>query len=548
MRRNKHVEIIMVMILLLIQIVFMLWFCEKKENFYMDEIWTYGLSNSNYEPFINWRSDYVGTWHSPDYYLDYLETHEQTRFNYRSVFYNQTQDVHPPLYYVLMHTVCSCFPNMFSKWFGLFLNVFLFLLSSIILYRLSRDIFPQGMLALLPNCLWGFSIGAVSTVVFIRMYMMLTLFVLLFLYAHTHYIYRNHIELRYLFFCYCVTIGGVLTQYYFLFFAFVLTAFTCLVFFVQKKYQIFLQYGLSVLLGVITAFGIFPSALNHLFVGYRGEEAVSNISNMSRLKSQIDGYISIVSSQLLGSKKIVILFYLGVLVLAIYLFNKLVCKFRVSNVSEYHIIIEASWWPASQTRISINETAVSTYALFISTIGYFVMVALVSPDITSRYIYCCYPLVALIICIVFSWIFNRIHITYRIKGLLAYGLVFVLLFIGFKIQTPEYLFPGGIHANQIAKQYSEKNAIYISNELIWESVAKIEELSNYNLSMIVLESDIESALSQAKYQIESNNEFIIYVQDNNKTDDNLAAAMQALGLLNYEELYRYYGAVAYYIT
>lgn len=52
----------------------------------------------------------------------------------------QTYDVHPPFYYLLLHTVCSLFPGRFSKWSGIGLNIVLFVLSWSVLAKLTRRI------------------------------------------------------------------------------------------------------------------------------------------------------------------------------------------------------------------------------------------------------------------------------------------------------------------------------------------------------------------------------------------------------------------------
>ena len=42
-------------------------------------------------------------------FLNYVAPQGSTRFNYASVYYNQTQDVHPPLFYFLLHRCAHYF-------------------------------------------------------------------------------------------------------------------------------------------------------------------------------------------------------------------------------------------------------------------------------------------------------------------------------------------------------------------------------------------------------------------------------------------------------
>lgn len=95
----------------------------QKEGYYIDELWSYGLANSCYAPFLQDQDDYMDHWHGSGFYMNYLTVDSGDAFSYVSVYDNQVHDVHPPLYYMLLHTVCSLFKGNFSKWFGLSINL-----------------------------------------------------------------------------------------------------------------------------------------------------------------------------------------------------------------------------------------------------------------------------------------------------------------------------------------------------------------------------------------------------------------------------------------
>lgn len=83
-----------------------------KTDLFMDEVYSYGLSNHVYTGEGPARMEPLeGITYSPaeDAYLEYLVVHEEDRFNYKNVWKNQSNDVHPPFYYVLLHTLCSLF-------------------------------------------------------------------------------------------------------------------------------------------------------------------------------------------------------------------------------------------------------------------------------------------------------------------------------------------------------------------------------------------------------------------------------------------------------
>ena len=61
------------------------------------------------------------------------------RFDYAQVYENQIIDAsHPPLYYALVHTVCSFFPGVFSKWLAYSINVLAMAGILIMLYKIGR--------------------------------------------------------------------------------------------------------------------------------------------------------------------------------------------------------------------------------------------------------------------------------------------------------------------------------------------------------------------------------------------------------------------------
>ena len=78
------------------------WWAVRKEGFFLDEIYSYGLANSSYVPFLSWLhgGEQVANGKLPEAvftqseFLNYVAPQGSTRFDYASVYYNQTQDVH----------------------------------------------------------------------------------------------------------------------------------------------------------------------------------------------------------------------------------------------------------------------------------------------------------------------------------------------------------------------------------------------------------------------------------------------------------------------
>ena len=144
--RKNCVYYIVLAVLIICQLVYTTILFADRQIFHSDEIWSYGLANSYYKPFIYGEDGifiekitkdnftHANEWVSADIFDEYITVQEGQRFAYDSVYHNQTLDHHPPLFYALLHTVCSFFPNQFSMWYGYFLSAIFLVFTQIFLF------------------------------------------------------------------------------------------------------------------------------------------------------------------------------------------------------------------------------------------------------------------------------------------------------------------------------------------------------------------------------------------------------------------------------
>ncbi len=293
----------LVLIILLCNCI-MLWIFANKSYMHVDEIWSYGLSNSYKKPFLfDWcigtgeigsevrnykledgeedpfftdkNNAFYEQWHSGKEFNDYLTVQEGQRFDYADVYHNQTCDIHPPLYYFLLHTVCSFFPDSFSIWYGACINLFFYALSIIALFFLGRQVFNSDKKALLAAAVFGLSRAGLSTAAFLRMYMMMSFFTILLAYLHMRLI-KNY-KLKYVALIFAVNLAGFLTQYYFYIFSFFITASVCFYLLFKKQIKRLLIYAFTVLASVGAALLVFPAAIVHTTQGAYTEETVDGL-------------------------------------------------------------------------------------------------------------------------------------------------------------------------------------------------------------------------------------------------------------------------------
>ena len=224
-KNNKNILLIL---LICSQCIVIYYFFYNKIDLFIDEQWSFILSNSYYFPFIGDASNYFDRWLTNDFFYNHMVAMKEHLFSYDSVWYNQKNDVHPPLYYFILHTICSIFPLSYSKWFGFIPNIVCFIVSQIFLFKSANILFndidynKKFILSICVCIFFGYSLGCINTAIIIRMYMMFTMFTIAALYINL-YIIKNcisHVCSCKKFFINCICLYfvyflGILTQYLF---------------------------------------------------------------------------------------------------------------------------------------------------------------------------------------------------------------------------------------------------------------------------------------------------------------------------------------------
>lgn len=88
------------------------------------------------------------------------------------VWDNQAGDVHPPLYYAIIHTVCSMFAGKFSIWYAGVVNIFFAVLTLWTVRHLVNELTQSSEAVMWGTVFFVLSEGVLSGVSFFRMYIM----------------------------------------------------------------------------------------------------------------------------------------------------------------------------------------------------------------------------------------------------------------------------------------------------------------------------------------------------------------------------------------
>ena len=193
-------EKILLTIIIAILCLVSLFFVNQKEGWHCDEIYSYGGSNSAFNNQYWAYKQYNGTnklikeqvvenrnivemfkqlkyyfldhpeerekyekavldelpersWRTSKEAQDYVKAQEN-RFNYISVYYNQVLDVHPPLFYMLVHTVSSIFNDTFSKYIIFSINLVFFIGTCIFIWKVLNLLRKENRSILSCNIIW----------------------------------------------------------------------------------------------------------------------------------------------------------------------------------------------------------------------------------------------------------------------------------------------------------------------------------------------------------------------------------------------------------
>ncbi len=270
--------------LLVVNVSLVLYYFNQRDIFHTDEQWSYAHANSTQGAYLSPSVDsYMrDKEHSISYkwldniiFHDYLTVQENERFVYGHIGENLKVVEHPPLYFLILHTICSFFPDVFSKWHGGVLNILAFTLTLILLYKLSKLVLKDDVLALFPVFFWGFSNIGLGTALYLRMYMLQTFFAVGLAYQTLLMLDEKQERAEQLILIYLYSALGILTQYNSLIFSFFMAMATGSVLLCRKNWCLLLSYGGIMLLSVLTLFAVFPDAFDVLLHSQRGTEIAS---------------------------------------------------------------------------------------------------------------------------------------------------------------------------------------------------------------------------------------------------------------------------------
>ncbi|UOQ87041.1 hypothetical protein [Gracilibacillus salinarum] len=505
---------IFILSIILLSIILTFIFSTQKINYHIDELMTYSLSNSTSYIDITPGETYKSY---GMYQEQFLTTTEESNFDYEQVWQNQANDVHPPFYYVLIHTISSFMPGEFSKYIGIAVNMFFNGLIILLLFKFSMLLTNNRNIAYITSLFWAVNPGVISDMMFIRMYIMTMFFCLLISYIHLKHVQTvNTYSYKFYLALFFVSLTGILTHYYFLIFTFFICALFVFYLLVRKRWMDLLIY-IGTYVGIlISAIGVFPYIYRHIFGGgQRGAESMENFMNINDYLISVKTFWQIISNSLFGG-------YLFISIVAIVLMFLVAILFKRSQSVEI---------TTSLSKIIYLFSACCLYFLLISNIAVYTV---------ERYIQPIFPiLVLMFVCLLYHAVMYYLNRTNSLYILSAF--LIIICINGYWHTTSfEYLIKNSEEALNVAEQYQEKNVVYLYDRN-WKIPTNYMELANYKSVTFYDRNDLAPFYQNTNYE-----EFVLYIHSEDESIVN-SIVDRLPNIDNYTKLNSYGYCVVYYL-
>lgn len=481
--RNKHA--VFTFFLYGLFLLLMILTISGKKSYHVDEMYSYGLAN--HQNGINIQLEdgkkYIP---STEPYLEYLTVSRENRFDYENVWINQINDVHPPLYYLLLHTICSVFSGTFSNWYAGIINIIFALFTLYVFRKLIRILTANNeKICSILSAAFILSPGILSAVSFFRMYILamflMTLLTFL-LVKETDKLQPDQSFFQNLFW---VSLAGALTHYYCIIYTVAACAIFCIILLIRKNWKSIGSFIAAGALSGSTAYMIFPAMITHMFSGYRGTEALDNLKQSpSEFIERSLRFFEIINKDLFGNL-IGIFFFVIAAVFIIYLLK----KYQSKNLL-FKILPSQT---KAQTAVFEKPMILSYVIALLPAFLYFLFVSKAAAYITDRYMF---PIYAILFACFTGFISISAKAFLQNKTAISFITVFLLLLTGNgwnHAQWP-YLYRSTADLMTNAETCSNVDCLYIY-DVTWRTEPSFAEIKNYRSITFLQQEHLEQLSS-----------------------------------------------------
>lgn len=447
-------------------------------------------------------------WITSEQFSDYITVNGGDAFNYLSVYFNVKDDNHPPLHFMLLHTVSSLFQGRISAWTGCVINMAAVVWVMFLLYRICGLAAPVlgvewagRRMGLMTALFYGLSAGALATVLLIRMYGLVTLWCVLYFYLvlqkwRDASFDRKNGKLI------LVTMLGFWTQYFFLFYCILLAAVVSVFLVGSRRWRELFCFVRSMAVAAVLGVLVFPFAIADVFSSGRGVEALDNLARgLTGYGIRLAAFGKILVERITG-------YYVPGLVLLLAAVAWVGARKRSSGGAgtgkEAGAVQEADGVGAgNRDCVQRRKRQEFWWMLLCPVAGYFLLAARMSPYLVDRYVMPLFPFVVLILmCAVFGML-DRIGESYPAEktGKLTVVVCEILLVLqiwNLFCYDGSYLYKGYSQQRNYAAYHVDCPCI-----CVYEGVGYYEnllEFALYDRSLLVTLEELENRTDRASIE------------------------------------------------
>lgn len=483
LKNKENLKKIFVIILIAIMSGIIFFYQTKKVGFHEDEGYTLcSAVNPNNGLMTAYDDGDDPVWRTKEYVKNFMSLTPNNILNFKALYMNQAYDNHPPFFYTLVHFSSLLFGGQFSKYTVFVVNLIAFILSCFVIEKILKILDKKNLIV--PTLiLYGLSMGTISMVIFQRMYMLLTFFILLYFYLSLK-LYKNdfaldkklNIQLG------ITTVLGFLTQYFFAIYAFFIFAIMIIEMIRKKKdKKIILKYVISHIIYATVGVLLFVPCIKHLLFSDRG---LTNLGN--------SGYFAHLYDYL----------------------KHLAYAFTINNNSSVLMITILVLFALATICLCIKskEKFVVLITIVPSIFYFFIAVKMTSFQ-ELRYIMAVIPFVVL----TFFFILDK-FIRIKYKNVIFTVIALVLVVNGMVFSKPKFLYENYQKCLDIAEENKDKSFVYVYDNF-FNHMQSVPEMMIYDKTLIINYNQGELECIKNDENLNNEGSFILSIKaymDNDK--------------------------------
>ena len=477
MENKKKVTIIILVITLIVGIIG--FYQTQKKGLHEDEGFTLASAvNPNNGLMTAYQNNDIPenenpVWKTKEQVKNYMTLTTENYLNLKAVYLNQAYDNHPPFFYLLVHFASMLFSGEFSMYTVFIVNIIGFILSCITIVKILKLLNKEN-LTIATLILYGLSMGTISMVIYQRMYMWLTAFVLLYFY-YSIKLYKNNFEFdkKMIIKMGITTLLGFWTQYYFAVYAAMIFVLMIVKMIKEKQKDKIKKYVVAHIIYAIIGIAVFPACINHLLFSSRG---LSNLGNSNYFEHFIQylkhlAYAFTVKDNVILIVGILLAFFAGI----IYTYKK------------------------------TNEKFILILTTLPSVIFFIITVKMTSFQ-ELRYIMPVIPFVVFTLILVLNQI-----ISLKYKNAIIIGISAILVGIGIIFSEPKFLYRNYEQMLDIANDNSDKSFVYVYDNF-FNHMQSVPEMMIYQKTLIINNSKGELDYLVQDESLKNEDSFVLSIK------------------------------------